>query len=168
MQITNCGQGVHAREVTGVDKLKSLLPVDWYAFTNLDVFTGDGEPDPEVRPQNDPSNPQPCSPEDKKKYPNGQLPQPTPTATAEIRPAPDAGTGDEDDLSALIKGGAGDGGAKADAGGPKGNESEDDLMNLIKGGGGAADAAAAPPPAPKGNETEDDLMNLIKGGKDGG
>lgn len=27
------------------------------AFTNLDVFTGDGEPDPEVRPQNDPSNP---------------------------------------------------------------------------------------------------------------
>lgn len=119
--------------------------------------------------QNDPSNPQPCSPEDKKKYPNGQLPQPTPTATAEIRPAPDAGAGDDDDLSALIKGGAGDGGAKADAGGPKGNESEDDLMNLIKGGGGAAaDAAAAPPPAPKGNETEDDLMNLIKGGKDGG
>ena len=26
-------------------------------LTNLDVFTGDGEPDPEVRPQNDPSNP---------------------------------------------------------------------------------------------------------------
>lgn len=43
MQITNCGQGVHAREVTGVDKLKSLLPVDWYAFTNLDVVLSPGE-----------------------------------------------------------------------------------------------------------------------------
>lgn len=42
MQITNCGQGVHAREVAGVDKLKAL-PADWYAFTNLDVVLSPGE-----------------------------------------------------------------------------------------------------------------------------
>ncbi len=28
-----------------------------YRYTNLDVYTGNGEPDPAVRPQNDPSNP---------------------------------------------------------------------------------------------------------------
>jgi len=43
VQITNCGQGVHAREVTGVDKLKAKLPPDWYAFTNLDVVLSPGE-----------------------------------------------------------------------------------------------------------------------------
>jgi len=119
--------------------------------------------------QSDPSNPLPCSAEDKKKYPNGQLPQPTTSATAEIKPAPDAGTGEsEDDIMALIKGGA-------DAAAPKdasagGNESVDDLTNLIKGGGGGSDAAAPPPaPPPGGNETVDDLTNLIKGSaKDGG
>ena len=30
---------------------------DNYRYTNLDVYTGNGEPDPAVRPQNDPSNP---------------------------------------------------------------------------------------------------------------
>ena len=41
MQITNCGRGVHKREVRGVDRLRTL-PNDWYSFTNLDLATGIG------------------------------------------------------------------------------------------------------------------------------
>ena len=41
MQITNCGRGVHKREVIGIEKLRGL-PAHWYAFTNLDLATGIG------------------------------------------------------------------------------------------------------------------------------
>jgi serine/threonine protein kinase len=41
MQVTNCGRGIHAREVKGVERLKTL-PKDWYAFTNLELATGIG------------------------------------------------------------------------------------------------------------------------------
>lgn len=41
MQITNCGRGVHKREVKGVERLRKL-PSDWYAFTNLDLALGPG------------------------------------------------------------------------------------------------------------------------------
>src|SRR5689334_4703956 len=41
MQITNCGRGVHKREVKGAERLKHLPP-QWYAFTNLDLATGVG------------------------------------------------------------------------------------------------------------------------------
>ena len=41
MQVTNCGRGVHTREVKGVERLKAL-PKDWYAFTNLELATGIG------------------------------------------------------------------------------------------------------------------------------
>src|SRR5947209_7377553 len=41
MQVTNCGRGVHVREVSGVDRLKTL-PKSWYAFTNLELATGIG------------------------------------------------------------------------------------------------------------------------------
>lgn len=37
MKITNCGSGVHAREVAGVQKLQSL-PAKWFAYTNLDLI----------------------------------------------------------------------------------------------------------------------------------
>ncbi|MBY5504088.1 AAA family ATPase [Rhizobium leguminosarum] len=43
MQITNCGRGVHAREVRGLEKLKKDLPANWYAFTNLDLTLGLGK-----------------------------------------------------------------------------------------------------------------------------
>lgn len=43
MQITNCGRGVHAREVKGLEKLKKDLPANWYAFTNLDLTLGLGK-----------------------------------------------------------------------------------------------------------------------------
>jgi hypothetical protein len=42
MQITNCGRGVHKREVAGVEKLK-LLPPKWYAFTNLEIAVTAGK-----------------------------------------------------------------------------------------------------------------------------
>lgn len=41
MHITNCGLGVHRREIRGVDGLRKL-PSDWYAFTNLDLAIGPG------------------------------------------------------------------------------------------------------------------------------
>ena len=41
MQITNCGSGIHPREITGVSMI-SALPSDWYAYTNLDLATAVG------------------------------------------------------------------------------------------------------------------------------
>jgi C4-dicarboxylate transporter DctM subunit len=115
--------------------------------------------------QLDRNNPQPCTEEEKQKYPNGQMPQPAVTAVVEVK---DAGPpSDDDDLAALIGGGpVADAGAKDAA--PTGTETDDDLENLIKGGGGAKDAgaaeAAAPAPTkPPGQESDDDLENLIKG-----
>jgi hypothetical protein len=42
VQITNCGRGIHKREVKGIDRFKSALPNNWYAFTNLDLALGMG------------------------------------------------------------------------------------------------------------------------------
>jgi hypothetical protein len=42
MKITNCGRGVHRREVVGVERLKAL-PQQWYAFTNLDLAVSPGK-----------------------------------------------------------------------------------------------------------------------------
>jgi Nuclease-related domain len=42
MEIRNQGRGIHAREIPGLEKLKSL-PSDWYAFTNLELTTGPGQ-----------------------------------------------------------------------------------------------------------------------------
>lgn len=36
MKITNCGRGIHQREIPGLDKLREL-PDHWHAFTNLDL-----------------------------------------------------------------------------------------------------------------------------------
>jgi serine/threonine protein kinase len=36
MKITNCGKGIHQREIPGIEKLKEL-PDSWHAFTNLDL-----------------------------------------------------------------------------------------------------------------------------------
>lgn len=112
--------------------------------------------------QLDRNNPQPCSDEDKKKFPKGQMPD-TGEQPAEVKDAGAPGPDDEEDLNALIKGGPG---AK-DALTPKpGTESDEDLEAMIKGGGAATDAGtdAETKPKPKpGQETEEDLENLIKG-----
>lgn len=114
--------------------------------------------------QLDRNNPQPCSEEDKKKYPKGQMPAVEEPSVAVVDAgAKEPGGEDDDDLAALI--GGKEAGAPKEAG-AAGSESDDDLMNAIKGGGGAADggAAEAGKPAPKaGQESDDDLMNMIKG-----
>lgn len=116
--------------------------------------------------QMDTSNPLPCSEEDKKRYPNGQMPEEpsiglTPQTTADAGEA----SGDEDDLDSLIRGDeAGDGGA-AKPSNPA-SDSEEDLENLIKGEPGDAEATMPAPSAkPAGQESDEDLENLIKGGQ---
>lgn len=115
--------------------------------------------------QQDPSNPLPCSAEDKKKYPNGQMPEPAiaPDTVKDAGATPTP-TGDDDDLDSLIKGKDG-GGAKNEP--TPGNETDDDLESLIKGKGkdGGADAAPSKPAPKPGQESDDDLMDMIKGGK---
>ncbi len=43
MQITNCGRGVHKREIKGIERFKKDLPKQWYGFTNLDLVLGAGK-----------------------------------------------------------------------------------------------------------------------------
>lgn len=42
MKIINHGHGIHEREVPGIDYLKSNLPDDWVAHTNLDLSLSSG------------------------------------------------------------------------------------------------------------------------------
>ncbi len=122
--------------------------------------------------QEDNSNPQPCTDEDKKKWPGGQMTQPT---VDEQKPEEDAGTGNPDD-DALLKamaGGGGDGGAGGDNGGSGdngGTPSDDDLLKAMVGGGKDAGAAApAPPKEEQGHiDTDDELLKKMMGGGDGG
>ncbi|MEZ5954047.1 MAG: AAA domain-containing protein [Hyphomonas sp.] len=44
MRITNCGRGVHKREIKGLDRFRNDLPGDWYGFTNIDLVLGLGQP----------------------------------------------------------------------------------------------------------------------------
>ena len=109
--------------------------------------------------QADPTNPLPCSEEDKQKYPNGQM------AIVDTKPVvtPDAGGGsstDDDLLLQMMGGGAKEGGAAAEGG----LENDDDLLQKMLGGG--ADSGA---PAPKKDDTDDELLQkMLGGGKDGG
>jgi serine/threonine protein kinase len=41
MRITNCGTGIHQREISGIEQLQSL-PNEWYAYTNLDIVNAPG------------------------------------------------------------------------------------------------------------------------------
>lgn len=91
--------------------------------------------------QADRSNPLPCSEEEKKKYPNGQMPAPTATMQAEPT-VPEAGatptgTEDEDALLALMAGGSQDAGVEASTKpvepAPAQN-SEEELLRLMMGG----------------------------------
>src|SRR5258707_9347433 len=43
MDIRNQGKGVHEREIPGLEKLRALLPREWYGFTNLELATGPGQ-----------------------------------------------------------------------------------------------------------------------------
>lgn len=110
--------------------------------------------------QLDRNNPKPCTEEDKKKFPNGQMPETTtPDQPKDTTPVP---AGDDEDLDAIIRGKAApEAGAKA-----PGAESDDDLLNAIKGtpGSDSSAADAGKKAAPKmGQESEEDLLDLIKG-----
>ncbi|MFO0742598.1 MAG: TRAP transporter large permease [Labilithrix sp.] len=105
--------------------------------------------------QLDRNNPQPCSEEDKKKFPKGQMPPST--EPVEVKDAGPPSTGDED-LDAIIKGTA-----PADKPAPTpGNESDEDLEALIK-GGPPKDAGPPKPASKPGQETDDELERMIKG-----
>jgi hypothetical protein len=111
--------------------------------------------------QFDNSNPLPCSEADRKRYPNGRMPE-----AAEVARPRDAGAppSEEDAKDALI---AGKGDAASAAPGPLAAPSDDELDDLIMGKG--KDAAVPARPVVTGKETDDELDNLIMGkGKDGG
>ena len=117
--------------------------------------------------QADRANPLPCSEEDKKKYPNGQLTAPK-TTEPEIKPlvAADAGAGaDDDDDLAAVMGKKGDGGASE--GGATAPADEDDDMKFILGldAGKKVDPKAAPP---KEDSDEDDMKTILGKKIDGG
>lgn len=44
MRITNCGRGIHKREVKGIDRFRNELPSDWFGYTNIDLVIGLGQP----------------------------------------------------------------------------------------------------------------------------
>jgi hypothetical protein len=103
--------------------------------------------------QLDRNNPQPCTEEDKKKYPKGQMPQPAATVEEPKDAGPQAD--DDDDLSAIIKG-------KEAGAAKKGGDDDDDLVDLIKSGDAGAKKEEAP--KKKGGDDDDDLVDMIKGG----
>ncbi|MDB4993715.1 MAG: TRAP-type C4-dicarboxylate transport system, large permease component [Myxococcaceae bacterium] len=110
--------------------------------------------------QEDRSNPQPCTPEEKKLFPNGQSPVPVDdTANKPVVPAEDSGTTSEDDelLKAMQGGGGGDAG-----GGGTGTE-EEELLKAMQGGG--KDAGAAPAPTEPAPDSEEELLRKMRGGK---
>jgi hypothetical protein len=115
--------------------------------------------------QEDRTNPLPCTPEDKAKWPGGQLPAATGTT-----PVPgeeeDAGTtSEEDELLKQMQAGGGGGGANPET------ATEDDLLKQMA-GAGSRDAGAKPAPKPTAlpeNASEDDLLKMMGGNKkDGG
>jgi tripartite ATP-independent transporter DctM subunit len=117
--------------------------------------------------QHDNSNPLPCSEADKKKYPNGRMPE-----KAAVVVAPDAGApmSEDDALDALIAG-KGKPEAGAEAPKPAGEMTDEEMDALIAGKGAKDGEAPAPPPKPviTGNETDEELDRLIQSkGKDGG
>ncbi len=116
--------------------------------------------------QLDRNNPKPCSEEDKKNYPNAQMPQSDVSDEPKGAGAPT--TTDDDDIDSILKGKAPADPEKTAK--PAGHESDDDILDMIKGSAlpsanaDAGSADAGHPSRPKtGRETDDDLLDMIKG-----
>ena len=115
--------------------------------------------------QEDPTNPQPCTEEERKKYPQGQstvLENPVVVEAHDAGAAPQAGDGGADDLLNQMLGAGLDAGAA-----PAGDGSAEDLFNQMMGAGadGGADAsadAAKEAAAPK-KGSDEDLYNQMMG-----
>jgi tripartite ATP-independent transporter DctM subunit len=109
--------------------------------------------------QYDPTNPLPCTEDEKKKYPNGQLPtpvvyEPTPTPQAD---AGTTGEGNDDDLLQKMLGGGS--GTDAGSGGP---DEEGDLLEKMLNAG--KDAAAKPEAGEeKKLDSDDELLKKMLG-----
>jgi hypothetical protein len=114
--------------------------------------------------QEDTTNPQPCTDEDKKRWPKGQEPEDTTTPVA--NEVPDAGAAPDDSDDALLKMMAGDDAGSAPPAN-SGAESDDDLLKAMEGAG--KDSGAAPTPSatasgpPK--SADDLLLEQMMGGK---
>ena len=162
--------------------LVSYVPAISNVFVNKDIAVGRAKALEVNAPpreawlmecvQEDRSNPLPCTAEDRKKWPNGQVPEPVvPAASAKPAASGTPPSSDDDDIMAAMMGGKKDGGAKAapaaDAG--SGAESDDEIMRQMMGGGAAKPEAGAPlaPPKP---ESDDEIMREMMGTakKDGG
>jgi tripartite ATP-independent transporter DctM subunit len=119
--------------------------------------------------QADPSNPLPCSEEDKKRWPNGQALQPAVVEQAEKKePAEES----EEDLLKMMEGKSDAAGLelhdRAASGAGATEENEDDLLKKMMGAGGDAGGGAAKKEAKK-EESEDDLFKqMMAVGRDGG
>ena len=126
--------------------------------------------------QEDTLNPQPCTPEDRAKWPDGKAPEPEPEPNTDTPPDTNGAepSGEDDDLLKQMMGGGDE-----DAGGSSssGGSSDDDLLKEMMGGGAASgeDAGAAPsasgagaePEAPKGDEgkikSDEELLKEMMG-----
>lgn len=106
--------------------------------------------------QYDPTNPLPCSEEEKKKYPNGQLPVvETPIETPDAGAANSEAGDDDDDLMKKMLGGGG--GADAGAGGP--DEEGDLLEKMLNAGKDAGETKKEE----KKNESDEELLKKMLG-----
>jgi hypothetical protein len=95
--------------------------------------------------QEDRSNPQPCTPADKLKWPHGEVPAAV-TAPTEAAKPPSGGDADDDALLRQMMGGAGS--AKPAGSAPPPADDDDDALLRKMMGTGAKDAGPAPSAAP--------------------
>jgi C4-dicarboxylate transporter, DctM subunit len=107
--------------------------------------------------QADRSNPLPCTEEESKKYPNGQIALPAPTTTVEVRPISKEGGADDDDDLAAIEGKPKEAGAPAPS---ATNESDEDDLAAIEGKPKDAGAGTAPAVADAGTAAAVDAAAL--------
>jgi tripartite ATP-independent transporter DctM subunit len=158
--------------VTYIPKISNVLVIDDIAKKRQDAI--DHKQPPREAwllecVQADRANPLPCSPEDKKAYPNGQLAVAPVATQQEIKPMNDAGAGEsEDDDLAAIMGTSREGGAPDGGKGTTAESEEDDLKFILGGAGGEGGAPAPKQTAPQKEETDEDILKEITGGKDGG
>jgi len=117
--------------------------------------------------QEDRTNPLPCSDEDKKKWPGGQLAdtEAKPTEKPAVKEGEGEGDAEDQELLKLMQGG-GEAGAKpvtpgGESGESGGDFSEEELLKQMQGGKAAADAGASAP-APKDDSAPMDEEELLK------
>jgi C4-dicarboxylate transporter DctM subunit len=107
--------------------------------------------------QEDRSNPQPCTPEDKLKWPHGEVPAVVVPTKDTPKPAA-SGDSDDDALLKQMMGGAAPPAKPADAAPPA--DDDDALLQKMMGGGPKDAGAAAAPPAPAVDDEEELLRKM--------